>query len=66
MAQECKINFTLKTNIIHHIDRIKEKIHLINSIDVEIKLTKKLNTTNKQWIQEKLPWSDKGHLTRIL
>ena len=48
MAQECKINFTLKTNIIHHIDRIKEKIHSIISIDVEIKLTKKLKTTNNE------------------
>ena len=27
MAQECKINFTLKTSIIHHINRIKEKKH---------------------------------------
>lgn len=40
MAQECKIDFTLKTNIIHHINRIKEKKHLIISVDVGKKLTK--------------------------
>ena len=41
MAQECKINFTLKTSIIHHINRIKEKKHSIISIDVEKKIDKK-------------------------